>query len=148
MTDNNIVPSWIKPSLFEKVLRNTIPNFKEIKDFKAFGALPPGENYATTMLKIQIEVALNDGTSMEESLMMKVPLDSELYRKEMSKFKMFSIESFTYNEIVREFEQMYREVGLNIKLSPQSYKLPIEEEYVLLEDLKKKGFRNCKSKMD
>uniref|UniRef100_T1PCR4 Ecdysteroid kinase n=1 Tax=Musca domestica TaxID=7370 RepID=T1PCR4_MUSDO len=75
---------------------------------------------------------------------MKVPHDSELYRSEMSKWQMFTIEALTYKEIVREFEQMYADVGLEIKLSPQSYQLPVDKEYILLEDLKKLGFRNTK----
>lgn len=142
MTENNKIPPWIQANLFENVLREILPEYKQIKNFKAYNALQPGENYATVMLKIELQVQLNDESILTETLMMKIPHDSDMYREQMSKWNMFSIESLMYHDIVPELEQIYDDAGLKVKFSPQGYTLPTDREYVLLEDLKKKNFRN------
>lgn len=55
-TDN--VPAWVEAILFEKVLRENVANFKEIKEFKAYAGLAPGENYSTIMTRIEILIEL------------------------------------------------------------------------------------------
>ncbi|XP_059217682.1 uncharacterized protein LOC106087274 [Stomoxys calcitrans] len=144
MTETNQTPSWIQDSLFENVIKKIVPEFKEIKTFKLTNALLPGENYATIMLRIQLDVDLKDNTAHTETLMMKIPHDTEVYRKEMAKWDMFTIESLMYREIIPELEQLYLHSGLTIQLCPTSYLLATDKEYILLEDLKKRGYRNTK----
>lgn len=62
MSDNtnntSNVPSWVEAKLFESVLKENVANFKEIKDFKAYAGLAPGENYSTIMTRIEILIEL------------------------------------------------------------------------------------------
>lgn len=52
------IPQWITPSLFEPVFRSQTTGFRSIKTFDAKGAISPGENYATIMLRITADVEL------------------------------------------------------------------------------------------
>ncbi|GBP07253.1 hypothetical protein EVAR_73477_1 [Eumeta japonica] len=136
-------PAWIESSLFEHVLRATIKDFKHIKEFRVSPALAP-ENYATIMLKVQAEVALTSGSLKEQSFMLKVAHDTELYRKEMSKWEIFATETGMYSIIKPEFEELYAHVGLNVQFGAKCYELPVNKEYILLEDLSRRGFKNVK----
>lgn len=136
------IPKWIEPKLFEKVLQESLGKYEKILNFKAFPALAPGENFATVMIKIEFEVLLKNGEKQKESFMLKVAHNSELYSKEMTKWDMFSTEVGMYQEVVPEFEEMYANKGLKVKFGANAYKLPINEQYVLLEDLTRKGFKN------
>lgn len=96
------------------------------------------------MLKFLIEVKLSDSTILEQSCMLKVPHNTELYREHLSKWDMFPAERGMYQEIIPAMVELYKEVGVNLLFTPQPYKLSsaIQEIYILLEDLIKKGFRN------
>ncbi|GBP07251.1 hypothetical protein EVAR_73476_1 [Eumeta japonica] len=138
------IPNWIKPHLFEKALRATVNNFKQITKFKVSPALAPGENYATFILKIQVEVELTSGLLKKQSFILKVAHDNELYHREMSTWGLFTSETGMYRSIKPEFEELYAQVGLNVTFGARSYELPVNKEYVLLEDLTRRGFKNAK----
>ncbi|XP_065354518.1 uncharacterized protein LOC135948989 [Calliphora vicina] len=140
---NTDIPAWIEVKLFENVLRETVKDFQEIKEFKVFPALAPGENYATVMLKVQTDVLLTNGCQHRQTFMLKVAHDTELYRNEMAKWEMFISESGMYREIKPEFEKLYADAGLDVQFGAKGYKLPVDMEYILLEDLSMRGFRNA-----
>lgn len=144
MSQEISIPSWIRAELFEKVIQTNVKNFKKIQNFRVCPALAPGENYATVMLKVHIDCLLHGGRVEMLTLMLKVPHDSELYRTELIKFDMFETESGMYHHIVPEFEELYRAKGLTIRFGAKSYELAVKEEYILLEDLSRQGFRNVK----
>lgn len=136
------IPTWIEPKLFENVLNESFGEYEKILNFKALHALAPGENYATIMVKIEVDVMLKNGQIQKESFMLKVAHDSELYGKEMTKWDMFNTEADMYQQIVPDFEEMYSNKGLKVRFGAKAYKLDIKEDYVLLEDLTRKGFKN------
>ncbi|XP_061399695.1 uncharacterized protein LOC133335439 [Musca vetustissima] len=142
MSNNTETPSWIRCELFEKVLRDNIKGFGKIENFKVYPALAPGENYATVMLKVHIDYILETQQVEKITFMLKVPHDNELYRNELTKWDMFATESGMYNEIVPEFEKLYIRKGIDIRFGAKAYELPVSEEYILLEDLSRRGFRN------
>lgn len=57
-SSNSTVPQWIEAKLFEEPLKQVEKYFEEILDFKVAGALAPGENYATVMLKAELVIKL------------------------------------------------------------------------------------------
>lgn len=59
------IPKWIKANLFEDVLKKTVKGFKNIKKFEVKPAAGAGENYATVMLRIEIESEL-DGKATDK----------------------------------------------------------------------------------
>lgn len=74
--------------------------------------------------------------------MMKTAHDSEIFRQMMQIHDVFVTESEIYREVIPEFEQMYREVGLEVTFGAKSYSLDVQSPYILLEDLSPRGFKN------
>lgn len=52
------VPEWLQGDLFIDVLRSNVSGFSKIKSFNAKSGSAAGENYATIMLRVNIEVEL------------------------------------------------------------------------------------------
>lgn len=55
-TTHKEVPQWLQPDLFHDVLRDTVKGFSKIKNFNSKSGSTAGENYATIMLRVNIEV--------------------------------------------------------------------------------------------
>lgn len=61
--ENNVktsapIPSWIQESLFENVLKENVPEFRCIKKFEVNPGSAAGENYATVILRVNVDVEL------------------------------------------------------------------------------------------
>ncbi|XP_068157280.1 uncharacterized protein [Drosophila tropicalis] len=145
---DNQIPKWIRADLFEDMLKNQVKDFSKIKSFSSKAALAPGENFATIMLRIAIEVLLNDGKPKTISYMLKLPHQTEIFEKMNEKLNMFDIERNAYQNIIPELEELYRNVGLDVTFGAQSFELAgVMTDYLLLEDLQPKGFKNA-SRLD
>uniref|UniRef100_A0A1A9VBG8 CHK domain-containing protein n=1 Tax=Glossina austeni TaxID=7395 RepID=A0A1A9VBG8_GLOAU len=141
---SNVIPKWIESKLFEEIFRQTQPKYQSTKNFKVYHALAPGENYATIMLKVEAEVMLKDGLTDDLSYMLKISHSGEHLPEDFKHFNVFEVENGMYKEIVPEFERMYAKVGRKIRFGAKSYTLATQEEHVLLEDLRRYGFKNVK----
>ena len=53
-----VVPAYVTKESFEKILQENVNNFDKITNMKAYPAMAPGENYATLMLRVNIDVQL------------------------------------------------------------------------------------------
>ncbi|KAH8358984.1 hypothetical protein KR093_003632, partial [Drosophila rubida] len=137
------VPSWLQPEIFTGVLQESVKCFSKIKNFKAESGLAAGENYTAIMLRVNIQVELEDGSEKSVSYMLKLPHQSEIYRQMLEAHNIFDAERTIYNTIIPEMEQMYRDVDVEVKFGPKSYDLKdAKSDYVLLEDLAPRGFKN------
>ncbi|KAH8399632.1 hypothetical protein KR215_010152, partial [Drosophila sulfurigaster] len=159
--DNNVqVPAWLKKELFEDVLQKLFPKYHSIKSYKPEAGLKPGENYSTIMLRLHFEVELEgefthtfvginlifltqlDNSIEKISFMLKTPHDFELYREILKKNNMFAVERDVFLNVKPELEQMYKDVGLEVRFGATGYTINAPDEYVLLEDLRPAGFQN------
>ncbi|XP_037817363.1 uncharacterized protein LOC119607494 [Lucilia sericata] len=136
------IPSWIEASLFETVFKEIEPQFNQTKDFKVKRALSAGENFATIMLRLEADIELKDGSSKTITLMLKTAHNNEMFLEMMKSHNIFDAEATMYREIVPELEQMYKDIGVEVRFGAKSYELSIDQPYILLEDLKPKGFIN------
>ncbi|XP_017855887.1 PREDICTED: uncharacterized protein LOC108608821 [Drosophila arizonae] len=137
------VPDWVQPELFVDVLKETVEGFSKIKNFKANSGSAAGENYATIMLRVNIDVELEDGKEKSISFMLKLPLQSDMYKQMLEANNIFETEFIMYKTIVPELEQIYRDVGVEVKFGAKAYELKgAKSDYILLEDLAPKGFKN------
>ena len=75
--------------------------------------------------------------------MMKVNHQSEEVCEKMKDQDVFEIEKGMYDDIVPEFEKLYADAGVEVKFSAKSYNLPIKQDYILLENLCQRGFKNA-----
>ncbi|XP_065366658.1 uncharacterized protein LOC135959603 [Calliphora vicina] len=137
-----VIPTWIKASLFEPVFKEIFSNFQQIKDFQAKPALSAGENYASIMLRLEAKIELKDGSCKSKTLMLKTAHDNEMAKETLKNIDIFEVEHYMYREVVPEFEQIYTNAGVDIKFAPKSYEIATEHSYLLLEDLKPKGYKN------
>ncbi|KAH8283782.1 hypothetical protein KR054_001375, partial [Drosophila jambulina] len=143
MADSKI-PEWVNAELFEDVLKSTVEGYSKVSAFKAEIGSAAGENYATIMLRVHIEVELKDGKSKKVSYMVKLPHQHEMFREMMKRTNVFDIERTMYSEVVPEMEALYKEAGVEITFGAKSYDLKnAQSEYVVLEDLGIKGFKNA-----
>lgn len=142
----NNIPSWVTQEYFEDIVKSEFENFSKITKFTVESGAPPGENYASIMLRVLIEVELKDGTKQNFSLMMKTThsLDTDA-GKMVADMGIFAKESEIYGTFIPEFERIYREKGKNIVFGPKSYKLAKDPgvDTVVLEDLRPKKFKNA-----
>uniref|UniRef100_A0A1I8MAB2 CHK kinase-like domain-containing protein n=1 Tax=Musca domestica TaxID=7370 RepID=A0A1I8MAB2_MUSDO len=139
---NTSIPKWINANLFESVLKKTIKGYRCIRKFEVYPGSGTGENYATVMLKVQIEAELDDGSAQSTSFMLKTNHENEEIRKILNADNMFALEKSVYEQIVPAFEKLYADAGIIIKFGPTCYDLPTEESHILLENLTPKGFKN------
>lgn len=73
------VPEWVKADLFEQLLKDTFKDFQNIRSFKAMPGTKPGDNYATLMLRITLEVQLK-GWSDKNQIEYNIICIYNLYR--------------------------------------------------------------------
>ncbi|KAH8232344.1 hypothetical protein KR032_004445, partial [Drosophila birchii] len=138
------IPDWVTAELFEDVLKSSVEGYSKVATFKAELGSAAGENYATIMLRVHIEVELKDGKTKKVSYMIKLPQQQEMFKEMMDKINIFGTERTMYSEVVPEMEALYKEAGVEIKFGAQSYDLKnAETDYVALEDLGTKGFKNA-----
>ncbi|XP_067630394.1 uncharacterized protein [Eurosta solidaginis] len=142
MTAARQIPAWLKGELFVDLLQKNIPDFKSIKSFNARPAQGAGENYATLMGLVEMEVALKTGNSKKLAYMIKLPIES--VQKMMKGLDIFAIENTVYHDVIPELEQLYSDVGVKVKFAPKHYDITTPNEYgvILMEDLRQRGFRN------
>ncbi|XP_052837786.1 uncharacterized protein LOC128253436 [Drosophila gunungcola] len=137
------LPAWLDQQLFKEFLDRDFPNLKTIKSYRLEPSAGKGENYTSLLLRANFELELDDGSLGSISYMVKLLPNSE-NRDNVAMWKVFDKERTTYGEYIPEFEQMYKEAGKEITFGPRYYesKNALEEELIVLEDLKKRGFIN------
>lgn len=74
--------------------------------------------------------------------MLKTPHDFEIYREILKKNNMFVVERDVFLQVIPELEEMYKDVGVDMKFGARAYEIDAPDEYVLLQDLKPLGFKN------
>ncbi|XP_037723600.1 uncharacterized protein LOC119555955 isoform X1 [Drosophila subpulchrella] len=138
------IPDWVNADIFEDVLQSTVKGYSKVRNFKAESGSAAGDNYATIMLRAYIEVELQDGTIKQVSYMVKLPHQLEVYKEMMKHTNIFEIERTMYNEVVPEMEALYKAAGVEVTFGAKSYDLKnAKSEYIALEDLCVKGFKNA-----
>lgn len=76
--------------------------------------------------------------------MVKLPHQVEAIQEMMKRTNIFEIERTMYNEVVPELEALYKAVGVDITFGAKNYDLKnAKTDYVALEDLGLKGFKNA-----
>lgn len=139
------VPEWLNEELFEEFLLKDFPNFNKITKFIVKPAVANGENYMTVMLRVLIEVELNDSNNSSTSYMIKIKPATQKLQLMIKEWKIFEKEHTTYIKYITAFEEYYKKAGCNIKLSPHILEPTwsnINDDVLILEDLRLKGFEN------
>ncbi|XP_016932861.4 uncharacterized protein [Drosophila suzukii] len=98
----------------------------------------------TVLLPIRVKIQSPDFTVKKLSFVLKAPHGSDFQARLMSQLKLFLREQQVYHNVLPKLEELYREVGKEITFGPRAFKLDhsIGVQYILLEDLKTRGYRN------
>ncbi|XP_017062102.1 uncharacterized protein LOC108102015 [Drosophila ficusphila] len=144
---SNLVPQWLNETQFIELLAANVADFSKIVNFRIKPAMSPGENYATLMLRISIDVELTDKSTKQVSYMMKTPHDTPHMQQMLTMANFFVTENLAYIDILPKMEALYKAKGLDIKFAPRAFKLNSEKEpklanTVLMNDLGQNGFKN------
>jgi len=70
--EKNLGPEWLHETQFEELLTANVAQFSKIVGFRVKPAMAPGENYATLMLRISIDVELT-GESSSTKTYFRIP---------------------------------------------------------------------------
>ncbi|EDW84833.1 uncharacterized protein Dwil_GK14337 [Drosophila willistoni] len=140
-----IIPDWINVKYFDKVLKQDQPDYVEVLKFTPVAAIPPGENFTSTMLRIYIDLKLKDGTTKTKTYIFKTMLPSDRGGKDMQEMGLFDKELLMYQKFLPAFEDLYKEAGWNdIQLAPKCLLTEVREGNIhfIFEDLCVKNFKN------
>ncbi|XP_030240310.1 uncharacterized protein LOC108654367 isoform X2 [Drosophila navojoa] len=144
------IPAWINEAQFVEILTQTVPQFSKIHSFNVKPAMGAGENYATLMLRVKIDVELKDNTIKHSSFMMKVAHDTAQMQEMLQMANFFDVENEVYIDLIPKFEELYKSKGLNLTLAPRAYRFneglktePKLKNTVLMYDLGQDGYKNA-----
>ncbi|KAH8383454.1 hypothetical protein KR009_008707, partial [Drosophila setifemur] len=145
--ESKLVPEWLNESQFEQLLAANVADFSKIVGFRVKPAMAPGENYATIMLRVSIDVELTDKTTKLFSYMMKVPHKSPQMDQMLALANFFNSENAAYTELLPQFEKLYKSKGMDITFAPKAFRLDSTKEpnlanTVLMNDLGQQGYKN------
>ncbi|XP_055856519.1 uncharacterized protein LOC129919604 [Episyrphus balteatus] len=140
------VPGWMNEENFQSVLEESVPEYRKTLNFEVKETGGGGENYASVMMRVKTKVELQDGSTKDVAFMIKTVPEGEQGAAMVTMLGLFPKETLMYGKYLREFEETYRSVGKEVTFGPKFYKLKNDPgvEYVLLEDISPKGFKNVK----
>ncbi|KAH8247819.1 hypothetical protein KR038_010473 [Drosophila bunnanda] len=143
-TENtNQILDWLNVNDFKDIISQTAPDFERIIKGTWNSATKPGDNYASNLLKVNIEAQLKNGNIEIFSYILKVPTSNEMIN--FSDFNLFPKEIEMYGKYVPAFEQLYKDAGSPVTFSAKSFRLTKEAsaEYLIMENLQSVGFKMC-----
>ncbi|XP_030374460.1 uncharacterized protein LOC115624024 [Scaptodrosophila lebanonensis] len=142
---NGNIPGWLPNVTLENAVRAQVGDFVRILSVTPQEASSAGENYSALMLRLQVEVELQDESTKTVSFVLKAQHSNEIMAAILSKLKLFHKEDEMYHSILPKFEKLYADVGKSVQFAPKAYKFDrdIGVDYVLLEDLRPKNFKNA-----
>ncbi|XP_055856528.1 uncharacterized protein LOC129919609 [Episyrphus balteatus] len=145
-TESTKVLTWINAENFQSVFEENVPGYRKTLNFEVKETGGGGENYASVMMRVKAKLELQDGSTKDIAFMIKTIPEGEQGVAVVQMMGLFPKETLMYGKYLREFEETYRSVGKEVTFGPKFYKLKNDPgaEYVLLEDISPKGFKNVK----
>ncbi|XP_017017427.1 uncharacterized protein [Drosophila kikkawai] len=139
-----VIPKWLNESKLKPLLAKDEPDYVRILQFTPVAAVPPGGNFTSVMLRVYLDLELNDGTKKRKSYVMKTALDSDKGGKGMNEFRYYHKEQQMYSTYLPAFEKLYREAGHPVQLNPKCLEIGEEEGnlYFIFEDLSAQGYQS------
>lgn len=140
--DSNL-PPWLPRISLENAVRSQIGEFEKILSVTP-QCSSAGDNYSTLMIRLLVEVELIDHSSKSVSFVLKAQHNNEVMAAILNKLRLFQKEEQMYHNILPKFEKLYAEAGKTIQFAPKAFRIDqdLGVDYVLLEDLRLKSFKN------
>ncbi|XP_017052354.1 uncharacterized protein LOC108095695 [Drosophila ficusphila] len=137
-----VIPKWLTKSKFQSLLTKDEPDYNTIIKFTAVAAVPPGGNFASVLVRVYLDLKMNDETRKRKSYVVKTTLDSDKGGKAVNEMRYFHKEQQMYSTFLPEFEKIYREAGHPVQLVPKCLEIGEMEGnlYFIFEDLAPKDY--------
>ncbi|XP_017145449.1 uncharacterized protein LOC108157774 [Drosophila miranda] len=139
------VPEWLSKITLEKAVQAQIGDFANIIAVTPQQGSSEGENYSSLFLRLLVDVELFDHFTKSLSFVLKAQPNNDVMAAILGKLKLFQKEELMYHSILPKFEQLYADAGKPIQFAPKAFKVDrdLGVDYILLEDLQKKNFKNA-----
>ncbi|XP_036321631.1 uncharacterized protein LOC118735779 [Rhagoletis pomonella] len=144
--DVETLPAWLKVVTFENAARASVgENFARLVNARFESDSKSNDNYSSLLLRLHLDIELKDGSTKTATFVLKAPHSNELMLKILNLLKIFPKEEITYHKILPKFEELYEQVGKDVKFAPNAYQIDrdIGVDYILLEDLRPKGYKRA-----
>ncbi|KAL0109401.1 hypothetical protein PUN28_014462 [Cardiocondyla obscurior] len=138
----------------QPILTRTFGDQLIVINYTAENLLQPGENYGSTILKVDVVIKRNDKAEEEDlHLVAKMPPPTEFQQKIFDSPYTFKKEIFMYENIIPHYQELEREMGLKenevFNILPKYYKSRLSlnpdidfdnNAVILMENLKVLGY--------
>ncbi|KMZ05831.1 uncharacterized protein LOC6729600 [Drosophila simulans] len=137
------IPDWVSSLSLNQAVQSVLEDGVQITSVMPSVHLIQFRN-CTVLLPIQVKVQLQDYTMKKLFFLLKAQHGSDIQAMVMNQLKMFQREHQVYHSVLPKLEELYREVGKKVTFGPRAFRLDysIGVQYVLLEDLKSKAYKN------
>ncbi|CAH1392398.1 unnamed protein product [Nezara viridula] len=133
--------------IFEVVLNKSAQDskIKRIIEMKSESALPTGENFTSTILKITLKVVLGNGRIATKTFIAKKGYTGEAAEQPRKENSLFRTEVSVYTNVLREMGYLMEEFGdTEGPLWCEFIHYSRADSIIILEDLKASGFNTVK----
>uniref|UniRef100_A0A1B6JDW9 CHK kinase-like domain-containing protein n=1 Tax=Homalodisca liturata TaxID=320908 RepID=A0A1B6JDW9_9HEMI len=133
------LPSWLDEKFVASALQGGEEKEPKVKvlNFHCSPAVPLGENYQSSLHKIQVEYSSGDSEKQSVSLLVKSPIAHGFVAGFQGFQDPFTKEQTIYNELL---SKIYKKI--NYQFGPRSFYSPVKSVLVM-QDLKEDGYIMC-----
>ncbi|XP_055605525.1 uncharacterized protein LOC129753705 [Uranotaenia lowii] len=146
------VPTWMAKEYFEPAIEaslnlNGAENKFSIDEIHVKPATEAGDNFASKIYRVQVDVTLPDGTTKKTiSLIVKALITTGLTEELLQLLNLFPKEVEMYTKFLPAFEEMYHSKGRNVSFGPKCLHHTSEPTVLVMEDLRDQDFRMANRK--
>lgn len=132
-----MTPEWLNKDFFEKIFnKKHSPLNVNVSDLKVVTTSGKGENYCSTMFKVELKYEVGS-EQHQESIVLKTEPNGMI-----AMLGLFPKEIEMYDKIIPAFEKIFKEAGEDVQFGPKCLATGTEPiTYLMMEDLTKKNFR-------
>ncbi|XP_034484890.1 uncharacterized protein LOC117789850 [Drosophila innubila] len=135
----NCIPKWINEDYFHPIVQKDVQEFASIKKFTSVAATQPGDNFASVMVRVILDIELKDGSEQSVFYILKT-----MFEKNKGNKGLFPKEKQMYQDHIPNFIRLYKEAGVDIELAPKCVHIDESPDSItlVLKDLKHEKFEN------
>lgn len=112
-------PTWVDKFYFSDLLRKDYSQFKIVR-FNVEPLNAKGENYASLMYRVKLTFENSETGLAHRNFVVKTNLLMDgVDAKLMEAFNVFPKEIQMYNEVIPEFEALYKNIGESVQIGPK-----------------------------
>lgn len=109
-------PAWLNEDFLARVYENAEPAVSSTKITNCGSVVGLGENYASQLFRVNVQVTLTGGSTREDSLVIKSLENTDVRMKDHG---VYTIEAEMYGSVLKKFEGYFQEQGQAVEFGPK-----------------------------